>query len=121
MLKKFSGALVFTVIAGALLLAPGCATVPPEARTITRLGFGSCINPATHPMLDRVLTLDFDAFVLLGDNIYADTTNMTVMAEKYRVRKESAFFRALRKKAPLLATWMRSWPFAPTTWFTKTR
>jgi alkaline phosphatase D len=56
-------------------------------------------------MLDRTLTLPFDLFILLGDNIYADTTNPAVMAQKYRVRKESAFFRALRKKAPLLATW----------------
>ena len=105
MLQKFSGAMAFSIIVGALLLGVGCATQTSESRTLTRLGFGSCINPATHPMLDRALTLDFDAFVLLGDNIYADTTNMTVMAEKYRVRKESAFFRALRKKAPLLATW----------------
>lgn len=56
-------------------------------------------------MLDRVLTLPFDLFVLLGDNIYADTTNMTVMTEKYRVRKESSFFRGLKEKGPVLATW----------------
>ena len=72
---------------------------------ITRIAFGSCINTNVHPMLDRTLTLPFDLFVLLGDNIYADTTNPAVMAEKYRVRKESSFFQGLRGKAPLLATW----------------
>ena len=56
-------------------------------------------------MLDRTLTLPFDLFILLGDNVYADTTNASVMAAKYRVRKESAFFQTLRKKAPVLATW----------------
>lgn len=56
-------------------------------------------------MLDRTLVLPFELFILLGDNIYADTTNASVMAAKYRVRKESAFFQALRKKAPVLATW----------------
>lgn len=56
-------------------------------------------------MLDRVLTLPFDLFILLGDNIYADTTNAAVMAAKYRVRKESAFFQALRKRGPVIATW----------------
>jgi alkaline phosphatase D len=77
----------------------------PSQQPLARIGFGSCINTQAHPMLDRTLTLPFDLFILLGDNIYADTTNPAVMAEKYRVRKESAFFQGLRKKAPLLATW----------------
>ena len=77
----------------------------PDQAPLTRIGFGSCINTQAHPMLDRTLTLPFGLFVLLGDNIYADTTNPAVMAEKYRVRKESPFFQALRRKAPLLATW----------------
>ena len=106
MFRKFSAALLFNLAGCALLFTTSCASrKPDEARALTRLAFGSCINPPTHPMLDRTLTLPFDLFVLLGDNIYADTTNMRVMAEKYRVRKESKFFQALRKKAPLLATW----------------
>jgi alkaline phosphatase D len=56
-------------------------------------------------MLERTLKLPFDLFILLGDNIYADTTNMAVMRQKYDSRKNSSFFRELRKKAPLLATW----------------
>lgn len=89
-----------------LLSQPGCATrTPADDQPLTRLGFGSCINTPEHPMLDRTLTLPFELFILLGDNIYADTTNPAVMAEKYRVRKESAFFQTLRQKAPLLATW----------------
>ena len=90
----------------ALLVLAGCVSPAVSAqKPLTRIGFGSCINTQAHPMLDRTLTLPFDLFILLGDNIYADTTNPAVMAEKYRVRKESAFFQALRKKAPLLATW----------------
>jgi phosphodiesterase/alkaline phosphatase D-like protein len=86
--------------------AQGCATrtVSPSV-PLTRIGFGSCINTQSHPTLDRTLTLPFELFVLLGDNIYADTTNPAVMAAKYRVRKESAFFQRLRAKALLLATW----------------
>jgi alkaline phosphatase D len=88
------------------LLGQGCATPTPDApKPLTRIAFGSCISTQAHPMLDRTLALPFDLFVLLGDNIYADTTNAAVMARKYRVRKESAFFQALRKKAPVLATW----------------
>jgi alkaline phosphatase D len=89
-----------------VLYGVGCAS--PERvrqRPLTRIGFGSCVNTNTHPMLDRTLALPFELFILLGDNIYADTTNAAVMAQKYRVRKASAWFQALRKKAPLLATW----------------
>ncbi len=89
-----------------LLLLSSCATRNADSEaTITRIGFGSCVNIASHPTLDQVLKLSFDRFILLGDNVYADTTNASVMTEKYRVRKESAFFKALRKKAPVLATW----------------
>jgi alkaline phosphatase D len=89
-----------------VLVFSGCVSRDvPAQKPLTRIGFGSCINTQSHPMLDRTLTLPFELFILLGDNIYADTTNPAVMAEKYRVRKESAFFQALRKKAPLLATW----------------
>ena len=89
-----------------LLLMIGCAA--PRTKhdaPLNRIAFGSCINTQAHPMLDRTLTLPFDLFILLGDNIYADTTKPAVMAEKYRVRKESAFFQSLRKKSPVIATW----------------
>ena len=92
--------------AGLLLMGAGCATrSTSKDGALTRIAFGSCINTQLHPMLDRTLTLPFDLFILLGDNIYADTTNPAVMERKYRVRKESAFFQELRKKAPVVATW----------------
>lgn len=96
-----------TVIAIAFIMAlAGCASrETPGQEPLARIGFGSCINTQAHPMLDRTLTLPFELFILLGDNIYADTTNAAVMARKYRVRKESAWFQALRRKAPVLATW----------------
>ena len=56
-------------------------------------------------MLDQMLRLDFNLVILLGDNIYADTTNMMVMRAKYDALKASPFWRGLRKKAPVLATW----------------
>jgi alkaline phosphatase D len=56
-------------------------------------------------MFERVVRTDFDLFILLGDNIYADTTNAAVMQRKYAALKNSPFFRRLRDKAPVLATW----------------
>jgi len=104
---RFNRAIVWSFVVVTLALAAaGCATQrATTGRPLHRIAFGSCVNTQSHPMLDRVLTLPFDLFVLLGDNIYADTTNAAVMAAKYRVRKESAFFQALRRKGPVLATW----------------
>ncbi len=77
----------------------------PAAEPLEHIAFGSCLNKTEHPVLDRTLTLPMDLFVFLGDNIYADTTNMTVMRAKYDALKGSTFFQGLRKKTPILATW----------------
>jgi alkaline phosphatase D len=69
------------------------------------LVFGCCLKTFEHPMLDRVLTFPMDAFVFLGDNVYADSMNPAVLRKKYGELKASAFFRGLRAKAPILATW----------------
>jgi len=42
-----------------------------------------------------------DLFLFMGDNIYGDTTNMTVMRGKYDALKNSRFFQGLKKKAPI--------------------
>lgn len=102
-LRMWDAVWIFSLAAS--VLGAGCASRPAQEPDERRIAFGSCINTQAHPMLDRVLTLPFDTFILLGDNIYADTTNKAVMAAKYRVRKESAFFRALRAKASVVATW----------------
>jgi alkaline phosphatase D len=72
---------------------------------IREIVFGSCLNMTEHPMLERTLTLPMDLFIFLGDNIYADTTDMAVMRKKYDALKQSRFFRGLRQKAVILATW----------------
>ena len=84
------------------------AVAPPLAGAETLLrdvAFGSCSKHPEHPMLDRVLTLPMDLFVFMGDNIYADTRDMAVMRAKYDALKQSRFFRELRARTPILATW----------------
>jgi alkaline phosphatase D len=72
---------------------------------IRDIAFGSCIKNLEHPMLDRALTLPMELFLFLGDNIYADTEDMAVMRAKYDALKASRFFRELRRRVPILATW----------------
>ena len=77
----------------------------PEATAVRDLVFGCCLKTFEHPMLDRTLTMPMDCFVFLGDNVYADTMNPEALRRKYDELKHSPFFRALKAKAPILATW----------------
>lgn len=72
---------------------------------LTDIVLGSCLKQVDHPMLARTLTLPMDLFLFLGDNIYADTRDMTVMRAKYDALKASRFFQELRRRGPVLATW----------------
>jgi alkaline phosphatase D len=85
--------------------APSAFVTADPTRPVYDLAFGSCLKDSAHPMLARVLTLPMDAFLFLGDNIYADTTDMAVMRAHYDTLKASAFFRGLRARVPVFATW----------------
>ena len=85
----------------AVLALPLRATEP----VVSNIAFGSCINVPEHPMLDRALTLPMEVFLLMGDNVYANTQDMTVLRAHYDALTASRFFRELRRKATVLATW----------------
>ena len=89
----------------ALILAAVSLPVRGAEKRVGEIAFGSCLKHPEHPMLERVLTLPMDLFLFLGDNIYADTQDMTVMRAKYDALKTSRFFRELRRRGPILATW----------------
>jgi alkaline phosphatase D len=105
MWKVFRSAVLW---AGLVILGAGCvskrAAYDPD-KAITRIAFGSCMNTNAHPMLNTFLKVPWDVGVMLGDNIYADTTNRGVMERNYAEMKESAFWKKLRRKGPVLATW----------------
>lgn len=46
-----------------------------------------------------------ELLIFLGDNIYADTPDMSVMKQKYDQLSELPNFRLLRKQSPVMATW----------------
>lgn len=87
-----------------LLLVTAPSAVNGQA-PIADIVFGSCLKTVDHPMLDRTLALPMDVFLFLGDNIYADTQDMAVMRAKYDALKASRFFREIRRRGPVLATW----------------
>lgn len=77
--------------------------------TVSRILFGSCIKQdQPMPILKTIVKREPDLFIFLGDNIYADTTDMNVMRAKYEKLGADAGFTKLLKTCPILATWDES-------------
>lgn len=84
---------------------PDRVSVRPEL-AITTLGFGSCARQERpQPIWDAINAARCDAFVLLGDNIYADTSDPAVFRAKYALLAAMPSFAKLRQTTPLFATW----------------
>lgn len=72
----------------------------------SRIAFGSCSSQdKPQPILKSVVKDRPDLFIYLGDNIYGDTEDMTVLSAKYQKLADIPEFQALRKSTPLLAVW----------------
>lgn len=75
-------------------------------KSIDRILFGSCIKQQHPvPIFDTIVKDQPDLFIFLGDNIYGDTQDMTVLQEKYGKLAAIPGFRRLKQTCPVLATW----------------
>ena len=55
-----------------------------SGKTLSRIAFGSCAKQSKEqPIWDAINAAKPDLFIFLGDNIYADTRDPKVMADKY--------------------------------------
>lgn len=73
---------------------------------ITKIAFGSCcIQDGPQPIWDVIAKSAPDVFLFIGDNIYADTEDMTLMANKYKMLGKKPGFARFRNATPVLATW----------------
>lgn len=76
------------------------------SKQLTRIGFGSCLKEdKPQPLWDDVLAMNPDLFVLMGDNVYGDTEDMQVLADKYQQLSEQAGFAKLRSQTPVIGIW----------------
>lgn len=94
--------------------AEGLTLDPGNA--ITRIAFGSChdmkVPKLTIPLVGKRLDIwdairgtKPDVMVMLGDNVYAKTTDMEVMWGEYAKLGADEGFKRLRASVPILATW----------------
>ncbi|MEM1164952.1 MAG: alkaline phosphatase D family protein [Planctomycetota bacterium] len=106
---------VLALLVSASPVAQETADLPEEAinprplswRPVERIAFGSCFDPVRGPgdIWFSVRDTEPDVFVLLGDNIYGDTEDMSVMRRKYDALDDIHHFARLREEAYVLATW----------------
>jgi alkaline phosphatase D len=68
--------------------------------------FGSCASQdQPQPFWEAIIAQEPDLFLFIGDNIYADTENMTIMRAEYARLKAQPGYQRLRARTIVLATW----------------
>ena len=104
-------------LAGAAALGAGACVTMPElqamadahpasGKTLSRIAFGSCAKQSKdQPIWNAVNAAEPDLFIFLGDNIYADTRDPKVMADKYAMLAAKPGFQKLRANTPICAIW----------------
>ena len=91
------------VAVGMLWLAGAARAAEP---VLSRVAFGSCAKEnQPQPIWDAVVDTQPQAFLFIGDNIYADTKDMDVLRAKYRLLGEQPGYKKLKAACPVLATW----------------
>ena len=77
-----------------------------ENKTNFYLAFGSCCHQdKPQPIWKAVVASKPDVFLFLGDNIYADTSDMNIMRAKYKRFSAEPGYQKLKKVCPIIATW----------------
>ncbi len=102
------------------LAAAGMATLPkvglgaapaaaPDRRfddTLTRIAFGACAKQdKEQPIWSAVEAANPDLFIFLGDNVYGDTRDMSVLQGKYALLAGKPGFQRIRSRARTIAIW----------------
>ena len=73
---------------------------------LTKIAFGSCIKQdKPQPIWDAIHESKPELFILLGDNIYGDSTDMNVLRTKYGLLNSQPGFLKLKRTCPVIGTW----------------
>ena len=73
---------------------------------LSRIGFGSCAKQdQPQPIWDSIVEWKPELFILLGDNIYGDSRDMSVLQAKYDLLRNQPGFAKLKQICPVIGTW----------------
>jgi alkaline phosphatase D len=71
-----------------------------------RIVFGSCCKQdKPQPIWDSIVAVKPDLFLMIGDNIYGDSQDLSVLKAKWDMLGAQPGFQRLKKTCPVLATW----------------
>lgn len=90
--------------------APSMVTAPPAGKpSRLRVAFGSCVGrlPEHSAAMwgDLAARGNFDVFLMLGDNHYADSTELERQRLYYTAHRQLAGFREITAQRPVYAIW----------------
>lgn len=100
--------IAFAVCLSTLTCAdPGISGAADDSNPpLTRIALGSCARQnKPQPIWDTIVAAKPDLFLFLGDNIYGDSQDMSVLRAKYEQLASKPGFKKLRETCPILATW----------------
>ncbi|MBC7852905.1 MAG: alkaline phosphatase family protein [Pirellulaceae bacterium] len=87
------------------MLAAGAALGNDE-KPLNRILFGSCSKPSLdQPLWPVILANQPDLWIWLGDIVYADTTDMALLRQKYDAQKTQPLYEKLRAACPIIGVW----------------
>lgn len=96
-------------ILASFMLSTLLLTNPAMAATDSvpsKILFGSCGHQDKDiPIFDAINQEKGDLFIFLGDNIYGDTNDMQVLADKYQRLGAKQGFKTLKQQTPIIAMW----------------
>lgn len=85
---------------------PSRAGEPNQDLLVSRIALGSCAKQdRPMPIWSAVSTFKPDVLLMLGDNIYGDTEDMTVLRQKYDLLAADRGFGMIRNTVPIVAVW----------------
>ena len=75
-------------------------------KPLERIAFGSCNRQfLPQPLWTPISAFQPQLWIWLGDNIYGDTDDMKVLAEKWALQKDHPGYKELRATCPIIGIW----------------
>ncbi|MDJ1500099.1 alkaline phosphatase D family protein [Xanthocytophaga agilis] len=74
--------------------------------SLSRIAFGSCSrHDLPQPLWSPILENKPQLWVWLGDNVYGDTEDMSVLKQKYDAQKQNPGYQKLTASVPVIGIW----------------
>ena len=87
------------------LILHACATLAAET-PLTSITFGSCCQQnRPQPIWETIVAIKPQLFLFIGDTIYGDSADMTVLKAKYDKLDTQPGFKKLRSSCTVMGTW----------------